>query len=144
MEKRTYLRVNTSLCSWDIAAQLFVFFCTSLWDKISKNSLNLATFIAKPLYLKRKHQFYTSSQSWKQVVDVSSQDRISVGYIILDRIYYGQLFIGSKLILVQRNRTLVIRSMKILTEIRFSQPMLYYFLNTLCIFVMKLLCVLMS
>ena len=47
---------------------------------------------AKPLYLKRKHQFYTNSQSWKQVVDISSQNRIS----------YGRLFIGSKLILVQR------------------------------------------
>ena len=36
----------------------------------------------KPLYLKRKHQFHTNSQSWKQVMDFSSQDRISVGYII--------------------------------------------------------------
>ena len=35
-------------------------------------------------------------------MDISFQDRISLGYIIPDRIYYSQLFIGSKLILVQR------------------------------------------
>ena len=42
----------------------------------------------KALYLKWKRQFYTNSQSLKQVVDISSQDRLS----------YGRLFFGSKLI----------------------------------------------
>ena len=39
-------------------------------------------YVAKPSYLKWKHQFYTNSQGWKQVEDISSRDRISVRYII--------------------------------------------------------------
>ena len=37
---------------------------------------------AKSSYLKGKHKFYTDSQGWKHVADISHKDRISIGYII--------------------------------------------------------------
>ena len=44
---------------------MFVYLFTFIWQFE-------IFYDAKPLYLKWKHHFYTNSQSWKQVVGISS------------------------------------------------------------------------